>query len=314
MASGSPKAIIAALLANFAIAAAKFVAAAFTGSSAMISEGIHSLVDTGNQLLLILGIRQSRKAASAAHPFGRGKEFYFWTLIVAVLLFALGGGMSFYEGIVHIQHPKPIENATWNYGVLGLAIVVESFAWLMAYKELRKSRFLKNKSLFRAIRESKDPASFAVLFEDSAAVTGLLIAGLGTFLSVQLNDPIYDGIASLVIGTILAVVAVLLAGESRGLLIGESAHPELIKGLNELLEKDETVIAYNPPLSMHMGPHDVILALEIDFENRLTSEEVKLSIDRLEKKIKHSYPVIKQIFIEAESITKIANSVPPENS
>ena len=304
MASGSPKAIIAALVANLAIAIVKFIAAAFTGSSSMLSEGIHSLVDTGNQMLLILGIRKSRKAPDAAHPFGHGKEFYFWTLIVAVLLFALGGGMSFYEGIVHLQHPKPIENAGWNYAVLGLAVVFETSAWLMAYKELRKGRFLKKVSLFRAIRESKDPASFAVLFEDTAAVSGLVIAGVGTFLSVQLNDPVYDGIASLFIGAILAVVAVLLARESRGLLIGESAHPELIKGLNELLKNDEAVLAHNPPLSMHMGPHEVLLALEIDFENDLTLEEVRNTIDRLEKKIKNQYPDIKQIFIEVESITK----------
>lgn len=303
MPSGS-KAIIGALVANFAIAVSKFIAAGFTGSSAMLSEGIHSLVDTGNQLLLILGMKKGSKPADKTHPFGHGKEFYFWTLIVAILLFSLGGGMSFYEGIQHLKHPVPIKDPAWNYAVLSLAVVFEAIAWVLAYKQLRSSKFMQNKKLFRAVKESKDPAAFAVLFEDTAAVIGLLLAGLGTYLSVTLNDPIYDGIASLAIGSILGIVAVLLAIESRNLLIGESADPKLLNDINEILKSEPAVKHSNAPLSMHMGPNEILLALEVQFHNKLTAEEIELAVDRLEKNIRKKHSEVKRIFIEAEAISR----------
>lgn len=305
MASGSPKAIIGALAANLAIAVTKFIAAAFTGSSAMLSEGIHSIVDTGNQLLLLLGMKKSKKPADQHHPFGYGKEFYFWTLIVAVLLFSLGGGMSFYEGIRHLRHPQESGDPFWNYVVLGVALVFEGTAWFVGYKELRAARFMKGKGFFSAVRASKDPASFVVIFEDSAAVIGLFIAALGTYLSTTLENPIYDGMASLVIGVILAVVAILLAWESRGLLIGESADPKLLMDISELIQKDPGVLRANAPLSMHMGPNEIVLALEVNFKQDLTAHDVEQSVDRIEKSIRDLYPEVKRIFIEAESIKRV---------
>ncbi len=300
------KAIYGALAANLAIAVSKFIAAAFTGSSAMLSEGIHSVVDSGNQLLLMLGIKRSRKKPSVKHPFGYGKEFYFWSLIVAVLLFGLGGGMSFYEGMVHLKHPEPIENPLWNYIVLGLAIIFESTAWSMAYKQLRKDKFTKNKNLIGAIHSSKDPGTFVVLFEDSAAVTGLIVAIIGTFLSTHYNNPFYDGVASLIIGLILAVVAALLAYESHGLLLGEAADPALVADVKKIMDADPAINRYNEPLSMHFSPEEIILALEIDFKDELHSNQLEDSVENLEQKIKSQYPEVKSIFIEVKAISNKA--------
>ena len=302
--ASSHKAVYGALAANLVIAVSKFIAAAFTGSSAMLSEGIHSLVDSGNQLLLMLGIKRSRKHANKMHPFGYGREFYFWALIVALLLFGLGGGMSFYEGIRHLQHPEPIKNPLWNYITLGIAVIFESSAWVIAYKQLRKDRFIKDKNFFRAVRASKDPGTFVVLFEDTAAVSGLIVAITGTFLSTHLNNPIYDGIASLVIGVILATVAALLAYESHGLLLGEAAAPALVEGVRKILEDDWAVNRYSEPMSMHFAPEDIILAIEIDFKDDLHSNQLEESINRLEKNIRNRYPEVKRIFIEAKGLSR----------
>lgn len=299
--NSSKTAIYAAIGANLAIAVAKFIAASFTGSSAMLSEGIHSVVDTGNGLLLLHGIRRSKKAPDEAHPFGYGKELYFWSLIVAILIFSIGGGMSFYEGIAHIQNPQALTDPTWNYVVLALAACFESFALYLALKEFNMTR--NGRSFFAAIRVSKNPANFAVIFEDSAALLGLVVAALGVFLGHQFNNPYLDGAASLVIGVILAFTAIFLAYESKGLLIGEGADVEVLKNLMNMVQAEPTIQSARQPLTMHFGPNEVFLALDVNFMSELTAVQIEDAIVELETKIRQNYPDIKRIFIEARSIS-----------
>ena len=302
MAGEKPIAVYGAAAANGVIAITKFVAAGFTGSSAMAAEGIHSVVDTGNQLLVLFGIRRSKTPADERHPFGYGKELYFWSLIVAMLLFGIGGGMSIYEGIRHFRHPAELGDPTWNYWVLGIALVVESIAWWLALKELLKSQ--GERSLWQALRESKDPAVFIVLGEDTAAMLGLIVAFFGVYLGHRFENAAFDGIASVIIGLILAAVAVFLAYESKGLLIGESADLKVVRGIQEIGRQDEAVEEVAPPLTMYLAPREVLLTLEVDFKNNLSAEEVEQSIDRIEKRIREAYPQIKRIFIEAESLKR----------
>ncbi|WP_439882268.1 cation diffusion facilitator family transporter [Pontibacter sp. MBLB2868] len=290
-----------ALAANLAIAIIKFIAAALSGSSAMLSEGIHSMVDTGNSLLLLLGLSKSKKPADASHPFGHGKELYFWSLIVAILIFAIGGGMSIYEGIMHIRQPNPLEDPTLSYIILLVAMVFESIAWYIAYRNFSKTRVEKN--FLKALRASKDPATFTVLFEDSAAITGLAVAFLGVFLSHQFNNPYFDGIASVVIGFLLAGVAVLLASESKDLLIGEGANARTVESISEIATADPAVEKIATPLTMHMGPYEILLAMDIKFKSNLSSSEIESAIVRLERNLLERHPEIKRIYIEAKSIT-----------
>jgi cation diffusion facilitator family transporter len=289
--------IYGAIAANLTIAVAKFVAALFTGSSAMLSEGIHSVADTGNQLLLLLGVRRARVPPDALHPFGHGKEIYFWSLIVAIILFGVGGGMSLYEGIVHLQHPTPIRNPLWNYAVLGVGVVVEGAAWLIALREILKVQ-AEGQSLWQAVRHSKDPAVFTVLGEDSAALVGLVVAFLGVFLAHQLDMPALDGAASIVIGIILIVVASFLAYESRDLIVGESARPALVEGVRDVLESEKAVETVERLLTMHLGPRDVLVATEVRFDPKLSVPDVEAAMERVEQRIQEEYPVVGQIFIE----------------
>jgi cation diffusion facilitator family transporter len=268
----SKRTIFAAIGANVAIAATKFVAATFTGSSAMLSEAIHSLVDSGNGLLLLWGIRMSQRPADAGHPFGHGKELYFWTLIVAIMIFAVGGGMSMYEGISHLFHPNPLHNPIWNYIVLALAMVFEGYSWIVAVKEFQATQ--QGYSVWRAIHTSKDPTIFTVLFEDSAALLGLLVALAGVYWGHRLGNPYLDGVASLVIGGLLAAVAMLLAYESKGLLVGESADAAAVANIRAATEADPAVEWMMPPLTMHLGPHEVLLNLQIKFREVLSAAEV----------------------------------------
>ncbi|WP_341529422.1 cation diffusion facilitator family transporter [Nostoc sp. UHCC 0302] len=296
----SNKTIYAAMGANLAIAITKFIAASITGSSAMISEGIHSVVDTGDQLVLLLGIRRSQKPANDRHPFGYGLELYFWTFIVAILIFALGGGMSIYEGITHLIHPSPLENPMWNYIVLGIAILLESYSWTVALKEFLPTKGKQN--FWQAIKNSKDPTVFTVLFEDTAAILGLFVALIGIFLGHLFNNVYFDGIASIIIGIILAVVAVVLARESKGLLVGESADPQTIANIRSLSKTEPGVKEVIRVLTMQLAPKEVLLNLEIQFYNNLTGEEIALTVESLEAKITQKHPEIKQIFIEAKSL------------
>ena len=300
MAVESRRAIYAAIGANLAIAVTKFVAASFTRSSAMISEGIHSLVDTGNGGLLLLGIKRSQKPADSAHPFGHGKELYFWTLIVAIMIFAVGGGVSAYEGLLHILRPEPIANPLWNYVVLVLAIIFEGYSFIVALKAFRTVQ--GNQSIWRSIHTSKDPTTFTVLVEDTAALLGLTVALVGVYLANAYNNPYFDGAASIVIGVILALVAVLLAYESKGLLIGEAADPETINTIRRLAEADPRVQRVNNILTIHFGPNSIMLALDVRLRSELSAAEVKQTVDRIEAAIRQRYPDIRHVFIEFDSI------------
>lgn len=297
--SASRKAVIAALCGNGLIAVMKFGAASYTGSSAMLSEAIHSVVDTGNQGLLLFGLHRSARPADETHPFGYGMELYFWSFVVAILIFAVGAGVSIYEGVQKLISPHEIENANVNYIVLALAMVFEMAAWWVAFKQFRKTK--GKRSYMDAIRHSKDPAIFTVLFEDSAAILGLVVAFAGIAAAEYFHLPWIDGAASVVIGLILAAAAGLLAIETKGLLIGESASEELVAGVKEIILKEETVNEMNELRTMHMGPEDVLLALSLDFRNNISVGKVENTIYSLEKKIKARFPEVTRLFIEVQS-------------
>lgn len=299
-AGGSKTAVYAAIAGNLAIAVTKFVAAALTGSAAMASEGVHSLVDTGNGLLLLWGIRRSALPADEHHPFGRGKELYFWVFIVAILIFALGGGISIYEGLHHLADPRPLGDPTVNYVVLGLALLFEGAVWWVAYREFNKQR--RGLGWWQAIRTSKDPTTFTVLFEDSAAMLGLVVAFLGVFFGHALGLPWLDGAAAVVIGLILGGVAFFLAYEAKGLLIGEGVDARTRASVEQLIVADPDIDRLVRALSMHFGPEDVLLTLEIEFRRELSAAQVTGAIDRLDKAIRGRHPEVKHIFIEAQSI------------
>ena len=301
MASASSKKVIyAALFANAMIAVAKLAASIFTGSSAMLSEAIHSAVDTGNQGLLLYGNRRAAKPADAQHPFGYGMELYFWTFVVAILIFAGGAGVSIYEGIEKIKDPHEVSNVLINYVVLGFAMVFEIFAWVVAYREFRRTN--TGTGLIAAVRQSKDPTVFTILFEDTAAVLGLLIAFVGIYLSDTLNMPILDGVASVGIGIVLAITAFLLAYECKGLLIGEGAAPAVVKGIGEIVDADPRIKQTNEMLTLHFGPVDVLLNLSLDFVDEIDANDVEAAISELEASIKQQFPEIARIFIEAQSV------------
>jgi len=298
MASGSRLVIIAALIGNSLISITKFVAAAITGSSAMMSEGIHSLVDTGNQVLLLYGMKRAAKPPDKDFPFGYGKEIYFWSFIVAILIFALGGGISIYEGIQHIQHPEPISNPMINYIVLGLALVFEGAAWYFAFREF--SRVKGRWGYLEAIQRAKDPSIFVVLFEDSAAMLGLIVAFVGIWLSQSTGILIFDGIASVIIGFILVGTAIWLAYETKGLLIGESANQSVIRGIRSALETKSNIQHINEILTMHMGPDFILANISVDFADNVSAQQVEADIATIDRSIKQTFPQIKRVFIEAE--------------
>lgn len=306
MASGSKGVIYAAIAGNSAIAITKFVASAITGSSAMLSEGVHSLVDTGNGLLLLYGLKRSHLPADDLHPFGRGKELYFWTLIVAILIFALGGGISIYEGIEHIRHPEPVTNPMLNYIVLGLSIIFEGGSTAVAIKEFRKMK--GSMGTLEAIRTSKDPSTFTVLFEDIAAMLGLVVALVGIYCGQVFGIPELDGAASVVIGAILGMVAVFLAYESKGLLIGESVNTDVKEDIRRIAEADTAIVRLGRLMTMHFGPHDVLLTMEIHFDPLLSADGVAAAIDRVEKAIRSVHPDVKHIFLEAQPLVAQAES------
>lgn len=309
MASGSKTVIYAAIAANLGIAAAKFVAAAFTGSSAMLSEGIHSAVDSGNGLLLLYGVSRANRPADEHHPFGYGKELYFWSLVVAILIFALGGGISIYEGVKHLQHPEPISNPLVNYLVLAVASLFECVALTLALKELNQIR--GDMSIWQAVRESKDPTVITVLFEDGAALAGIVVAFLGVFFGSTFGWHWADGAASIFIGVILTAVAMLLAAETKGLLVGEGANPKILASIRALIAADANIVAMERPLTMYFGPHNALLALNVEFRAGLTAQQAEETIDRIELSIRTAHPDIKHIYIEADSLKKAVQSETP---
>ncbi len=301
MSGSAKKTIYVAMAANFAIAITKFIAASITGSSAMLSEGIHSVVDTGNELLLLLGLRLSKKPADDSHPFGHGQELYFWTLIVALFIFSIGGGMSLYEGINHLQDPEPLTDPFWNYVVLALAVIFEGYSWNVALQQFLATK--NEDSFWTAIRASKDPTIFAILFEDTAALIGLFVAFLGVFSGHLLGNVYLDGIASIAIGVILCGVAILLATESKGLLIGEGASPETVASIRKITNSDPAVEKVIKVLTLHFGPQEILLNLEIKFVDELETEELAIAVERLENLISSQHAEVQNIFIEAKSIS-----------
>jgi cation diffusion facilitator family transporter len=299
MSSSSKKVIYAALIGNALVAFTKFVAATITGSSAMLSEGIHSVVDTGNQLLLLLGLHKAKKPADERFPFGHGKEVYFWSFVVAILIFAVGAGVSVYEGIIHLMHPAPIKNPYVNYIVLALAMLFEGAALYFALTEF--SRTKGKWSYLEAVQKGKDPTGFVVLFEDSAAMLGLLVAFLGVFLTQVTGNLLFDGLASIVIGLILGGTAVWLAYETKGLLIGESANLKVVKEIRAIVGALPQVEHVNEVLTMHMGPKFILANLSVDFKDDLTAVEIEAAISSMDAQIKKACPDVQRVFIEAEA-------------
>jgi cation diffusion facilitator family transporter len=291
--------VIAALLGNAAIAVTKFVAAAFTGSSAMFAEAVHSVVDTGNQALLLIGLARAERPADARHAFGHGKEIYFWAFVVAMVLFALGAGVAIYEGLHKLADPHPMRNAGWNYLVLGIALLFEAGAFTVAWREFDKVR--GKVPILRAVRQSKDPALFTVLFEDSAAMLGLVVAFVGILCADQLGWLWADGVATLVIGGILAVAAVILANETKSLLIGEAASEDLVQGVMGLAQAAAFVEGVNEARTMHFGPDDVLVNLSVDARDEWTAGAIEAGVSALEATIKQRFPEVSRVFIEIQA-------------
>jgi len=297
--AGSKLAIYGAIGANVAIAVTKFTVAGITGSSAMLSEGVHSAVDTFNGLLLLVGIRLSQRPATPEHPFGHGKELYFWSLIVAVLIFGLGGGVAFFEGVQHIRHPEPMRDPTWNYVVLAAAALFEGISFSIALRQ-----FLKQAGatpFWEAVHRSKDPTTYTVLAEDAAALAGLTIAAIGIALSHSLDMPVLDGAASVLIGLLLAGVATLLTWESRGLLIGEGIRPETAQAIRDLALAQPSVRDVGRVLSMYVGPDDVLVTMDLDFDEGTDAAKAAAAIGKVEQQVRARFPMIRRLFIESGS-------------
>jgi len=300
VASESRTAIYVGIAATLLIALTKFAAAAFSGSSAMVAEGVHSLVDSADGLLLLLGQHRASRPADETHPLGHGKELYFWSLIVAVLFFALGGGMSFYEGVQHIMRPEPITDPTWNYVVLGASALFTMGSFAAAFRPFR--RRAKGQGYWNAFRRSKDPTLFTLVLEDLADMVGLLLAFLGIYLGHRLANPYLDGAASLGIGLVMATVAALLARESKGLLIGEAAREPQLAVIRSAAESDADVLAVRRPVTMYFGPDTMLVAMDVEFRPDLTTADIAGAVDRLEASIQRAIPEVKHLYIEAESI------------
>ena len=290
-------AVYGAIIANSAIAVTKFVVAGISGSSAMLSEGIHSTVDAGNGALLLVGLHRSRIEASVEHPFGHGKELFFWSLIVAVLIFGAGGGVSAYEGVLHILHPQPLRDPFWNYVVLAAAGVFEGASLALALRGFLRTK--GDRPFWEALRASKDPATYTVIAEDSAALLGLVFAAAGIWASHYFNVPELDGVASVLIGLLLAAVAVLLIRESRGLLVGEGIGPNTAREIRRIALADARVVGAGRPLSMYIGPEEVLLTLDVRFSPDIAGDGIAETVRSIEAKIRETFPRIRRIYIEA---------------
>lgn len=302
-ANGSTSVVVVALAANLGIAVAKFVAAAWTGSSAMLSEAIHSLVDTGNQGLLLLGLKRAARPADAVHPFGYSKELYFWSFVVAILLFSLGAGVAIYEGVDKLMRPHPITDPLVNYVVLAVAFALEGVSAAKAISEFNKRRGTVPASV--ALRASKDPALFTVLLEDMAALIGLAIATLGIAVSHMTGSPVADGYASILIGLLLGAVAAFMSVEIRSLIIGEAASPAVRRDIQEAivaeLRPGRPIRAVNEIRTMHLGPTDILVAASVDFEDGETAASIEAATTRIEEAIRSRHPEVRRIFIEGQS-------------
>jgi cation diffusion facilitator family transporter len=301
-------AVYGAMAANVAIAVTKFIVATATGSSAMLSEAIHSTVDTCDSVLLLVGLARSKRKPSLEHPFGHGKELYFWTLIVAVLIFGLGGGLSIYEGVLHVLHPVPLENAKWNYIVLGAAALFESVSLVIGLRAFFRDK--GDMPFWEALRTSKDPTTYTVITEDTAAIIGLAFAAIGVYASHRLDMPRIDGGASIAIGLLLAGVAVVLISESRSLLIGEGVRIDTAKSIRNMALSTQGVVDAALPRSMYLGPEAVLLTLDVAFDPALGAQDIATAVQRIEKGIRERYPRIKRIYVEAQHPGSTALSDP----
>ncbi|MGN6571173.1 MAG: cation diffusion facilitator family transporter [Pseudolabrys sp.] len=288
----------AALAGNLLVALTKFVAAWWTGSSAMLSEAIHSTVDTADQIVLLYGLSRAERPPDALHPLGYGRELYFWSFIVALLMFTLGAGVTAYEGIAHILEPHGIENALVAYLVLAAAFVFEGTSWYFAFREFKRAK--GDSGYFEAMRRSKDPPTFIVLFEDSAALVGLLIAFVGTFLAQRLDMPVLDGVASLGIALVLSATALVLAIESKGLLIGEPASPDLRRAIMRTASGVDGIESAQIVFTVHMAPDQVVVALSLEFRDSMTAPDIEAAIDMLEGAIQARHPEVIAVFVKPE--------------
>lgn len=297
--SAAKTVIYAALAGNLLVALTKGAAAAWTGSSSMLSEAVHSLVDTGNQALLLYGLHRARKQPSTDYPIGHGRELYFWSFIVALLIFALGAGVSIYEGVVHMRHPEPIKEAYVNYIVLALAFLFEGVSWVLALREFRASK--GELGYLEAFRRSKDPPSFMVLFEDSAALVGIVLAAAGTYASAELGMPLLDGAASIAIGIVLAVVAVLLARESKSLLIGERADRELSDSILRVAGEQPSVARANGLITVQMAPDQIVAALSLEFADELRTPQIEQAVTEIERAVRSAHPQVVSLFIKPQT-------------
>ena len=293
--AASTRTIVIALVANLGIAASKFVAAAITGSSAMLTEGVHSVVDCTNQLLLLWGRRAAKRPADMLHPFGYGRELYFWSFVVAVLVFALGAGVSIYEGIIHIANPEEAGSPMVAYVVLVIAFVLDGWSTLEAFREFRAAK--GDLSWFQAIRQSKDPAGFIVLLENGAAMAGIVVAAIGLALAQATGDPFYDGAASVVIGVILGITAFLLAFESKGLLIGEAADPVLVQSLRDLVTGKAGVVGVGHVLTVHSSPDQITVMMNVDFQDELRASDVVRIVCEIEVESRAKWPAVRRLFV-----------------
>ena len=293
--TSSRTAVIAALIGNLLIAVTKAIAAVVSGSSAMLSEAVHSFVDSGNEVLLLYGQHRASKPPDRLHPLGYGREIYFWSFVVALLVFALGAGVSIYEGIKHIQQPETMANPLVNYAVYAASAVFEGVSWWFGWSAFQRVR--GDKALFAAVHASKDPPSFMVLFEDSAALVGLVIASIATALSIQFDAPWMDGAGSIGIGTVLAIVAVLLARESKDLLIGERARPELSEAIRNAAEREPGVIGVEGILTSQLGPDQVIANVGLEFDDELRTPDIERVIGHLESELRKEHPQLFRVFV-----------------
>lgn len=298
--------IYSAMAANLLIAITKFIAGFFTNSSSMIAEGIHSVVDTTNQLLLLYGLKRSRKPPDGMRPFGYGKELYFWSFIVSILIFGLGGGLSIFQGVSHIRHAQEPGDPTWNYVVLGLSIIFEGTSLLIAIKAFNKAR--GETGWWQAVVKSKDPSSFLVLFEDGAAVTGLAIVFILMVCSHHFHLPWLDGLASVLVGLILVAVSLILARESRSLLMGEGIAPVTQVRIRKLVEEDKAVLKVLNILSTYQAPEDVLLMLIVAFKDDLETEDITLAIDRVRKVVKEHFPLVRFVIIQPQILPPVTAS------
>lgn len=302
-------AIVASVGANVLIAASKFTAAALTGSSAMLAEAVHSSVNSMDGTLLYLGHRRSRRPPDEQHPLGHGKELYFWSLIVAVLFFGLGGGMSIYEGILHVITRRPIENPLASYVVLGISFAFDASSFVVAARQFNRAR--RGRPVFTMLRATKDPTLATLVLEDSADLVGIALAFVGILLSSHFGVHWADGAASIAIGLVMTALATFLMIESHGLLIGESASRELRTVVRRMAAGADRIVSVDRPVTMQLGAESVLVGLDVEFDPGATARDIARAIEKLEEGIQRERPDVHYLYIEARSLRRCGGDAPP---